>query len=68
MHPQPIDNSAFTEEQRTEVYRREHMAQELRQTKALESIRSILIFLLVLMFIGFVAAIFIVAANARTGL
>lgn len=39
----PVDNSQFTEEQRTEAYRAEHMAQVIRQTKALESIRGLVI-------------------------
>jgi hypothetical protein len=47
-----VDNSQFTEEQRTEAYRREHMGQVIRQTKALESIRGIMITFTVLFVIG----------------
>jgi hypothetical protein len=60
---QPIDNSQFTEEQRAEAYRREHMAQVIRQTKALESIRSILVAFTVLFVVGVVIWIALVLAG-----
>lgn len=60
---QPIDNSQFTEEQRTEAYRREHMAQVIRQTKALESIRTIMLTFTVLFVLGVVIWIALVVAG-----
>lgn len=54
MQPQPIDNSRFSEEERTEAYRREHMTQVIRQTKALESIRTIMVVFTCLFVLGVV--------------
>jgi hypothetical protein len=65
---QPVDNSQFTEEQRTEAYRREHMAQVIRQTKALESIRSIMVVFTILFVVGVVMWIAMVASTSHSGL
>jgi hypothetical protein len=46
------DNSQFTEEERTEAFRTEIARFQLRQTKALESIRAMLLFIVVLICIG----------------
>jgi hypothetical protein len=39
-HGAPIDNSQFTEEARAEAYRVESMQQLVRQTKAIETIKT----------------------------
>jgi hypothetical protein len=62
-----VDNSQFTEEQRTEAYRTESMEQMVRQTRALESIRSILTFFTVIFVIGAVIFIMMSVAAAQTG-
>lgn len=59
----PIDNSQFTEGQQTEAFRREVTAQLMRQAKAQESIRSILIFFFVVFMLGFVIAVLVIANN-----
>lgn len=64
---QPIDNTQFTEEERTEAYRREHMAQVIRQTKALESIRTIMVVFTVLFIVGVVFWA-VVAVGSASGL
>ena len=53
---QSVDNSQFSEEQRAEAYRVESMRQLVRQTKALETLRSIAIVFLILVGIGAVMA------------
>lgn len=64
---QPIDNGQFTEEQRAEAYRLESMQQMQRQTKALESIRGILVFFLIIFIVGCVAGI-LMLAGSTTGM
>lgn len=61
-----VDNSQFSEEQRAEVYRVESMQQMQRQTKALESIRSIMIVFTVLFIVGAALWLFVVlSASTR---
>lgn len=62
MHP--VDNSQFTEEQRAEAYRVESMQQMLKQTKALESIRTIMVIFTVLFVVGVVLWLFLVVASS----
>jgi hypothetical protein len=62
---QPIDNSQFTEEERAEAYRQAHMEQVIRQTKALESIRSYVGWLSAIVVIGIlVSAVVALVANS----
>ena len=63
---QPIDNSQFTEEQRAEAYRVESMLQMQRQTKALESIRGIMLFFTALFVLG-VAVYVLMTLSATSG-
>jgi hypothetical protein len=60
---QPIDNSQFTEEQRTEAFRVEVMRHMESQTKALDTIRTILVLFTVLFCIGVLISV-IVSANS----
>ncbi len=64
--PPPIDNSQFTEEERTEAFRREVMYNLVKQTKSLDSIRSILMFFTILFVVGVVLWI-IVMVGAASG-
>lgn len=48
------DHSQFSEEQRAEAYRVESMQQLIRQTKAVETIRTIAVVFLVLTALGVV--------------
>jgi hypothetical protein len=64
---QPIDNSQFTEEQRSEAFRLEVMQQLRLQTKALGTIRTIMVLFTVLFCIGVVAWLFVVAQSNPSG-
>lgn len=63
VHP---NNSQFTEEERTEAFRTEIARFQFAQTKALQSIRGMLTFIVVLICIGLVVGI-IAAVSANTG-
>lgn len=60
-----VDNSQFTEEQRTEAYRREHIALAIRQAKAVETIRTVVVIWAVLTLVGVLAVILEMAAATR---
>ena len=64
--PPPNANLQFSEEQRTEVFRREVMGQLERQTKHLDSIRTILTFFTIMFLVGALIMIILVVANAQT--
>ncbi|MCU1615072.1 MAG: hypothetical protein JWO98_2612 [Frankiales bacterium] len=66
MHPDY--NSQFTAEERTEAFRTEIAQLQLRQTKALESIRGMLTFIVALICLGLVLGIFASIATSRGGL
>lgn len=62
---QPVDNSQFTEEQRVEAYRVESMQHLARQTKALESIRAVLLATAIIGAIVGILALFFLASIAH---
>lgn len=55
---QPVNNNQFTEDQRAEAYRVESMQQMLRQTKALETLRTIAVVFTILFVVGVVIVLF----------
>jgi|1185.fasta_scaffold347276_2 hypothetical protein len=57
------DNSQFTEEERTEAFRREVMQQLVTQTRSLDTVKTILVFWMILTIVGIVIAI----ASAASG-
>lgn len=65
---QPIDNSQYTEEQRTEAYRIESLNEARRQTALLQTIRSIMTFFAVVLVLAIIGWIVLAAASASGGL
>lgn len=65
---EPTDNSQYTDAQLTDVYRREHMAHLERQTKALESIRGIMLFFTILFVLGVVIWVLVTLSASSSGL
>lgn len=61
---QPVDNSQFTEEQRAEAYRVESMRHLTRQTKALESIRTVVLTFLILFVVAAAIGLLAVVSSA----
>jgi hypothetical protein len=57
------DNSQFTEEERTEAFRREVMQQLVAQTKSLDTVKTILVFWMIVTIVGIVIAV----ASAASG-
>jgi hypothetical protein len=57
------DNSQFTEEERTEAFRREVMQQLVTQTRSLDTVKTILVFWMILTIVGIVIAV----ASAASG-
>lgn len=51
------NNSQFTEEERTEAFRREVMHQMVTQTKSLDTVRTILVVWMILTIVGILIAV-----------
>jgi hypothetical protein len=60
----PNDNSQFTADERTEAFRTEIAQFQLRQTKALESMRGMLTFIVALISISLALGILYVVSTA----
>ena len=63
MHP--TDNSEFTADEHTEAFRAEIAQLQFHQTKALESIRGMLTFIVVLICIGLVLGILAALSSSK---
>jgi hypothetical protein len=61
-----MNNTQFTEEQRTEAYRVESMHQMMRQTKAVETVRTYVAIWFWLSVIGAVLAVIAVASASTS--